>query len=154
MIVVSDTSAISALLRIGRTDILQTLFGVVIIPPAVRDELLRTHDDLPDFLSIREPVNHSAVVDLLRRVDPGEAEAIILAKEIKADFLLIDEKLGRTVATQQGVRVVGLLGVLGVAKRAGLVTSLRECVEELQRTARFRISDAVKEAVFRKFGEM
>jgi predicted nucleic acid-binding protein len=153
VIVVSDTSAISALLHIGRIEILQVLFGTVIIPPEVRKELLRTHQDLPELLNVREPVEHAAVEDLLKQVDAGEAEAIVLAKEIEADFLLIDEKLGRAVAVRQGVRVVGLLGVLGAAKQRGLIASLRETIEELQREAKFRVSEAVKEAVYRQFDE-
>lgn len=153
MIVVSDTSSISALIHIERVEILRTLYDTVVIPTAVRDELYRGHAQIPGFLEIQEPQDATTVSRLMQRVDPGEAQAIALAHELKADFLLIDEKLGRAVAQERGVRVVGLLGVLSVAKSRGLIDSLRQVVEELETKARFRISEAVKQAAFAHCGE-
>lgn len=95
MIVVSDTSCISNLLTIGHAHLLNELFGEVIIPPAVEDELQRFHSDLPDFLRRVAPRDSALLSRLAVEVDIGEAEAICVARELHADRLLIDEKLGR-----------------------------------------------------------
>ena len=153
MIVVSDTSSISALLHIKRIEILQVLYETIVIPTAVRDELQRGHAQIPNFLEVRDPQDGTTVTRLMERVDGGEAAAIVLARELRADFLLIDEKLGRAIAIEHGVPVVGLLGVLCVAKSRRLIESLQTVVEELETKARFRLGAAVKQAVFEQYGE-
>ncbi|MEX1028175.1 MAG: hypothetical protein WD049_09250 [Candidatus Paceibacterota bacterium] len=79
MIVVSDTSPVTALLQVGRGSLLPTLFDEVLIPPAVQAELLRFHQVLPDYLQVRAVQNEQAVVGLCQELDRGEAEAIVLA---------------------------------------------------------------------------
>ena len=153
MIVVSDTSIITSLIHIGREHLLSDLHGAVLIPPAVHQELLRTHARIPAFLEVR-PVNDLLMVARLKvELDLGEAEAIVLAKEAKADLLLIDEKLGRLVAVREGLRISGLLGLCVDAKRIGKIASLRELVQKLELEAGFRVSRAVKEQAFLLAGE-
>lgn len=153
MIVVSDTSVITSLIRVGRERLLQQLHGVVLIPEAVRQELMRAHSRIPKFLEIRQAVDRRFVARLEVELDLGEAEAIVLAKEAKADLLLIDEKLGRQIALREGLRVAGLLGVIIEAKQRGLIDSVRELVDRLESAAGFRVSDAVREEAFRLAGE-
>jgi len=119
MIVVSDTSPITALLGIGEAELLPKLFGEVIIPEAVRDELLRGHDALPSWLRVEAVGNRDEALRLAELVDRGEAEAIELAKELRADRLLIDERKGRRLAEQESVPVIGLVGVVLLAKTKG-----------------------------------
>jgi uncharacterized protein len=83
MIVVSDTSCISNLLTIGKADLLEKLFGEVIIPPAVEKELRRYHSAIPVFLKVVAPARIDLVARLSRELDSGEAEAISLACELK-----------------------------------------------------------------------
>lgn len=97
MIVVSDTSPVTTLIQIGKVDLLQKLYGEVLLPEAVRDELSLTHKSLPDFFRCVPVLNHGAVKKLLEELNAGEAEAIVLAKEKHADVLLIDEIEGREV---------------------------------------------------------
>lgn len=153
MIVVSDTSAITSLIQVGRVELLAHLYGEIFIPEAVQMELLRTHLTLPKFIRSRGPANQSEVRRLSTELDLGEAEAIILAKEIGADYLLIDESDGRRVAIREGVRVVGLLGALLEAKERGYLGSVRELTGELEAIAGFRVAEAVKRIVFREAGE-
>lgn len=153
MIVVSDTSVITSLIHIEREYLLAELHGQVLIPPAVRAELLRTHFKIPDFIEVRPVHDLALVAKLQRQLDSGEAEAIVLAKETKADLLLIDEKLGRQIAESEGLRISGLLGLCVDAKRAGKISSLRELVQKLEIEAGFRISLAVKEKAFTLAGE-
>ena len=153
MIVVSDTSPLTSLLRIGREHLLCELYGSVIIPAAVERELRCSHSDLPAFLKIITPQDKAAVERLAREIDLGEAEAITVAKEREADALLIDDKRGRRVALREGVPIVGLLGVLIVARKKNLIDSLRQVIEELEDKADFRLASELKLQALRVVGE-
>ena len=135
MIVVSDPSPLTALLTIGAADLLPTLFGEVIIPQAVRGELLRNHHHLPAWLRFESVRNQAQADNYAQTVDAGEAEAIELAKELHADRLLIDERKGRKLAVQEGVPVIGLLGVVLLAKRRQLIPSARALLKRLEQDA-------------------
>ena len=153
MIVVSDTSPLTALLRIGAADLLPKLFSVVVIPEAVKRELQRTHADLPSWLRV-EPVRHSELVHrYLQTVDVGEAEAIALATELHADRLLIDERKGRRLAAEEGVPVIGLLGVTLLAKRRALIPSARVFLDRLDKEAGIYLAQAVREAALKTVRE-
>ena len=153
MIVVSDTSPLSALLAVGQADILLKLFDVVIIPEAVRTELSRAHPDLPEWLRSEAIKHHAEVTRLRHTVDLGEAEAIELAKELRADRLLIDERKGRNLAAREGVPVIGLPGVVLLAKRRRLIPSARDFVEQLQAASGIYLADELKNEAFRTVGE-
>lgn len=98
MIVVSDTSSITALITIQQIDLLRQLYGEVKIPPAVAEELLAYHTELPSSIQTVPVSDIPLLSELNRQLDRGEAEAIVLAKELHADLLLIDEALGREAA--------------------------------------------------------
>lgn len=153
MIVVSDTSCITNLIAIGRAHLLADVFGRVIIPSAVRDELLVEHEDLPAFIEVQTVKDAAAVFAILSdEIDLGEAEAVILAEELNADVLLIDESAGRALAAQRGLRIVGVLGVFREAKARGFVSEIRPDVDALQARG-FWISPALRERVLRDLGE-
>jgi uncharacterized protein len=154
MIVVSDTSAITALLQIGQAGLLEKLYYQILIPEAVRDELLKNHLSLPAFLQYTKVVNFAEVQRLLVEIDLGEAEAIVLAKETHADLLLIDELAGRRVARREGLRFVGLMGVLVQAKQKQFIKSVRELTTKLELVADFHLSEEIKSIAFRKAGEL
>lgn len=154
MIVVSDTSAITALLQIGQAGLLEKLYHQILIPEAVRDELLKNHPVLPLFLHCAPVANVAEVKRLLAEIDLGEAEAIVLAKETHADFLLIDELAGRRVAQREGLRFIGLMGVLVQAKQKHFIKSVRELTAELERVADFHLSEEIKSIAYRKAGEL
>jgi predicted nucleic acid-binding protein len=153
MIVVSDTSPVTALLTVGEVRILPTLFGEVIVPEAVRDELLRNHAFLPSWLKVEKVENLAEVARFSQTVDAGEAEAIELAREIKADRLLIDERKGRRLAAQEGVPIIGLLGVILLAKRRGLIVSARALLRRLDYEAGMYLSEDVRDEALRTVGE-
>ena len=154
MIVVSDTSSVSALLRIGQGELLQKLYGEVLIPEAVQRELLIYFPALPVFLSCRPVKNSAAVRRFCMELDLGEAEALVLAREAGADFLLMDESLGREVAVREGIALIGLLGVLVQAKRAGLLDSVSGLIHRIETEANFRVSVALRESILKQANEL
>ena len=122
MIVISDTTPIISLIKAGQLQLLETLFGKVMIPEAVYQELtdnisFSKEADIvrcSSFIQVRK-VNESGAVNVLRRVaglDAGESEAIIMAEETGSDILLIDERKGRRVAKQMGFVITGTVGIL------------------------------------------
>ena len=86
MIVVSDTSPLTALITIQQIDLLQQLYGEVKIPPAVAEELLAYHTAIPSFIQIVPVQEIPLLAELNRQLDRGEAEAIVLAKELVLTF--------------------------------------------------------------------
>ena len=147
MIIVSDTSPISNLLRIGQLPLLQVLYGSIVIPESVYEEIraLESFGIDTSWLGNTEwitiqPVGNKAFVESLKNeLDPGEAEAIALAIELKADRLLIDERLGRQVAQRFSLKVTGLLGVLVAAKQDRLIAELKPILDDLILQAKFRV---------------
>ena len=136
MIVISDTSAISNLLQIGRIEILKSLYGKIYISPAVQRELYLYGDhseqiEKLDWVEIKYPKNQKLVQQLLKDLDLGESESIVLAIEENANYLIIDEYLGRKIAHSMNVKVVGILGVLILAKQEGLLPEIRSSIESL-----------------------
>ena len=118
MLIVSDTSPILNLVAVERLELLKDLYGSIVIPPAVSAEL---HDNgtflTMDWIQVVEPANRAAVEALHTELDAGESEAIVLAQQLNASLLLIDERLGRRAAAQLGLDVTGLLGILAEAKK-------------------------------------
>lgn len=162
MIVVSDTSALSALFLIGQLDLLPSLYGQVVVPPAVMREILQleiqfSHDisglKNAAWLSVI-PVSDIKKVRAYQQVlDEGESEAIVLIVEISADLLLIDEIRGRKVAQSEGIPHTGVLGVLLSAKSKGLVDVVRPILDKLRTETNFRISKKLYDFVLQQAGE-
>ncbi|MGJ3246845.1 MAG: DUF3368 domain-containing protein [Elainellaceae cyanobacterium] len=161
MIIISNTSPISNLLRIGQLPLLKQLYERVIIPESVYEEIraLETFGIdtswLPhtDWIVIQTVYNQALAKELKDQLDPGEADAIALAIELKADRLLIDERLGRQVAQQHGLRVTGLLGVLVAAKQNNLISELKPILDELIFRSKFRVHPDLYEQILQDVGE-
>jgi predicted nucleic acid-binding protein len=128
MIVIADTSPLHYLILLEHAEVLQHLYGCVIIPEAVVRELQaqRTPPVVrqwittpPEWLQIRKIV--APPDPPLAKLDPGEREAIALAEALRADALIIDEKMGRREAERRKLRVIGTVRVLDDAAEAGLV---------------------------------
>jgi predicted nucleic acid-binding protein len=153
MIVVSDTSPITALLRVGAEGLLTRLFTEVVIPSAVRDELLRSHSPLPPWLRVEVVQNLDQARQYARVVDIGEAEAIELALELHADRLLIDDRKGRQLAAKEGIPVIGLLGVVLLSKRRNLIPSARILLDQIEREAGMYLDRDLKESALKTVDE-
>lgn len=148
MIIVSNSGPLIALARIHHVFLLQRLYGHLLIPPAVHQEVTGLRPDLPGATEVRHApwieiadVSDQIAVSLLReRLDAGESEAIVLALERQADILLIDEARGRRIAQAKGLVHVGTIGILVLAKRQGLIEQVTPVLEQLIASG-FRMDD-------------
>ena len=149
MIIVSDTTPISELAKVGRLHLLADLFGTVIIPPQVFEELSAGNHPAAavvsqlDWLDIRE-VDATSTQSLmqLNNLDLGESAAIILAEALKAEQLLIDERAARKVARSRNLPVIGTVGLLILAKQRGLIESVKTELNALMSNG-MRLSEQV-----------
>jgi predicted nucleic acid-binding protein len=148
MIIVSDTTPISELAKVDHLDLLPKLFGKVVIPQGVFDELqvgehpaAKLVQDL-SWLQVLTVDNQQLVRELQQsfKLDLGESEAIALAEEIGASQLLIDERAARKVAIARKLPLIGTVGILLLAKRQGLLDSVKDVLDEMQAQG-MRISD-------------
>ncbi len=161
MIVVSNTSPVTNLAAIGQLDMLRQLYTTVLIPQAVYGELTFGGGSQPGgqevptlpWIEARHVADRVLVTALQIELDPGEAEAIALAVEMKADLLLLDERRGRMVASRLGLRFVGLLGVLNEAKQQGYLSAVKPLLEDLVSKAGFWVSPRLYARVLQAAGE-
>lgn len=152
MLVISDTSPLSALLLAGRESLLKQMFERVVIPPAVEKELLRAHAGLPAWLEILSPPDIPSSVSEAG-LDPGETEAISLALELRPDAILMDERLGRRLAARHGLKVTGLLGLLVMARQKYLIEEVRPLIHEMIEKGSCWFDQALLETVCNSVGE-
>jgi predicted nucleic acid-binding protein len=153
MIVVSNTSPLTNLAAIGLFDLLQYLYAEIHIADGVWNELNAQGKRWPGADNVatatwvrRHSVRNIALVKALQRdLDQGEAESIVLALELNATLLLLDEKEGRHIAERLGLRVLGVVGVLLEAKTKGAINHIRPYLDALRQTAGFLLSDSVYE---------
>lgn len=162
MIVVSDTSPITNLAAVGLLELLNQLYNRVIIPQAVYDEMVALGYSVPGTVEVqtmpwfvvRSVSDRQQVNELQRDLDLGEAEAIVLALELDADLLLIDEKRGRELASILRInKITGLLGILLEAKKNQLIPEIKPIMDWLISQNKFRISDRLYNTVLEAAGE-
>jgi predicted nucleic acid-binding protein len=159
VIVVSDASPLITLAGVGQLHLLHALYGEVLIPSAIWDEVV--HDGRPgvqDVLSatwirIVQVAQDSYLMALQTDLDDGEAEALALAADVKADVVLLDERRGREVALWMGFRVIGAAGVLVQAKAHGLLAEIRPVLDEMLKVTQFRLARHLYDALLRDAGE-
>jgi predicted nucleic acid-binding protein len=146
VIVVADSTPLRYLILIGHTHVLPALYGRVIIPPAVISELSQERtpevvrswlSNTPDWLSVQVP--SWPLLSLDSSLGLGEREAIVLAEELTADALLMDDRDARQEAERRNLPVLGTLRVLADAAEHG-VADLTTAFERLRET-NFRASD-------------
>lgn len=153
MIVISDNSALSCLAEMGELDLLRRLYGKVIVTESIRREasherapegLKRLFANLPEWISVVE--DEVSFLEETGALDAGEASAITLAWRHRSNSLLIlDEKRGRKVATNLGLRITGTAGLLTDAAAAGFI-DFDDAFQSLSRTG-FRLSPQVVECL-------
>ncbi|MGB7519837.1 MAG: DUF3368 domain-containing protein [Spirulinaceae cyanobacterium] len=135
----SDTTPISELTKVGHLNLLHDLFGQVVITQEVYSELTTGNHPATrivpqvNWLEIREVADSQQirVLQLQSNLDLGEVSAIILAEELEADQLLIDERAARQVALARHLPVIGTVGILILAKQRGFLESVKTILDAM-----------------------
>lgn len=157
--VVSNTTPILSFMKLNRLDILEKIYKEIIIPEAVYQELekgkSKYYIDISneDWIKIFKVKNKNLIGQLEKDLDKGEGEAIALSLEISADLLLIDEKLGRKVAKEKGIKISGTIGVLLKAKKKGIIKDVKPLIYELIEKGNYYKETFIK-LVLKHAGEM
>ncbi len=138
-VVISDTSALIALSKIGRLEILHDVFGEITISEVVAQEF---GDTLPSWFKIVDVKFHEFFRKLEKQLDKGEASVIALALEHPGSLLIIDEIKGRKIALAQKLEIIGTIGLLILAEKKGVIDNPLEIAGELIQNG-FRLSDDI-----------
>ena len=151
-VVVADASVLIALAQIGQLSLLERLYAEVVIPPAVQSEVAPSVPTLPPWIhthTLHRPLDSRVAHAAL---DAGETEAISLALETRAQWVILDDLQARRLAKDLGLAVVGTAGVLFAAKQRGFIAAVRPPLDAL-RAAGFRLRRDVYEEILKAAGE-
>lgn len=159
--IISNTTPLINFAEIGRMEVLEIMYGTLVIPPAVARELSAKSLLFPQtarvpslpFMKTNAPENQLLVKSLTTRVHPGEAECLALAIEYPGSLLLLDDLGAREIAASHGLLYTGTLGCLVEAKKRGLIPEIATVIQDLKTKARFWISDHLEQRVLRDAGE-
>lgn len=143
--IISDTSCLILLEKIGELNILNKLFGNITTTIEVAEEF---GQPLPTWIEIKEPVNKNYQTIIEASVDKGEASAIALAIELDDCLLIIDDLKGRKFAHQLGLTIIGTIGVIVDAKLAGIIPTVKPILSKIKST-NFRITQQLEELILK-----
>jgi len=155
MKVVCNSSALIALARINRLDILEKGVKTLNVPSFVYEEIVIQGAGRPGAEEIKEAkwiekrdvIDHEFVMSLNTILARGESEAIALAKEIKADLIILDDEKARKVAMSEGLRITGLLAFLVQAKEKNLIKRVKPLIDTLRSKGFFIDEDLYKDII-------
>ncbi len=161
--IVSDASPIMNLAAVGRLDLLHKLGGTILIPEAVREEIVRGRGlpgarevETQQWIVTRHVEDRTRVALLSAELDDGEAEAIALALQLRAvgqqPRVVMDERFGRAVCGRLGIECIGVVGVLIAAKRREVLGEIGPVLNALRKHG-FRLEDRIVEQALRSVGE-
>lgn len=157
MPVVADSSPLIYLSRVGVLHVLNSLFGEIIVPRAVWEEVVDRRPSAPGNDALRQASWLRVADNPLRQenlgLDAGETAAILVAESLRADLLLVDERVGRKVAQERGLTVRGTLGVLVQARQANVLPALKPVLEALVNEG-FRIAPVLVREALLHVGEL
>ena len=150
MKVVTNSTPLIELSKINRLELLREIYGSIYIPEEVYTEVVVNGVGKPgaaeveaaDWIFCQSVTSRDQVFILHNQtlIDLGECGAIVLAQEIKADRIIIDDRVARQVAMIKGLSVIGTVGVLRVAKAQRIIPTVKPILDDL-RSHGTRISD-------------
>ena len=144
MKVVIDTSVLIALSRIGKLDLLRNLYTLVLAPRAVAEEY---GEPLPEWIKVLDVKNKQLVRALLEYLHRGEAEAITLAIEAEANIVILDDKKARSIARRLGLKIIGTVGILVLAKKQKLLDDIEAEINRLLQKSFYLSQDVTTKAL-------
>lgn len=155
-IVVINTTPLIALADVGLLDLLHKLFGEVYIPQAVLHEIksepARSQVRASDWIRVEKIKHESNKAMFKAKLHSGEVEVMILAEELGADLLIMDDNAAKKTAKFMGFDVAGTLGILVTAKENGYIDNVKSIMARMSEDGMY-ISDNVKNTVLRMAGE-
>lgn len=155
MLIVSDSSALIALGRIKLLNILEGLYGKIIIPEAVQKEVKNSNEKnaISEKWIISKNVKDKLAVNILGgRLGKGESEVIALGLELESDLLILDEKAARNTAALLGLKFTGTVGILIAAKQKKLIKQVKPYLDSLAQRG-FYLSERLYGETIRIAGE-
>ena len=141
MIVVTDSTPIISLAKIDKLHLLRDIFGKIYVPSAVYEEIVVKGKDRPgckeikeaQWVASKEVSNITSQKHLLSHLDQGEAEVILLADELNADLVIMDERKGYEVlANLLNIKVIGTIAILSMAKDLGLIENIKPYLDKMK----------------------
>lgn len=158
--VIVNSTPLIVLCKIGRLDILQKLYGVIVIPQAVFYEITAKEDSACRQISEQEWIHVEGISDqsdkkmYKAKLHNGEVEVMILAQEKpEADLVIIDDNAAKKTAKYLGLTVTGTIGVLLKAKKAGVIEKAAPVIEEMKKRG-FYISRELERMVLEQADEL
>lgn len=148
-IIITDTSCLIILDKIGAFNILHQAFKNIITTPEIQQEF---GSELPQWIKIKSVKDTTLKEVFEETVDPGEASAIALAMETSNAILIIDDLKGRKLASRMALNFMGTIGLLVKAKEYGVIPAVKPHIEKIQATD-FRISSSLVDLVLERTGE-
>lgn len=160
MKVVCDSTVLIGLSKIGKIELLKEVYKEVYIPEAVFTEIVGKGKEKPGVKEVEDAkwIHKKAVKDkltieiLAAEMGRGEAEVLVLGKELNADWLIVDDERARVAAVSAKFQIIGLAGILLLAKQLNLISSVKPLFDELQNKG-FRLSDEIRREILKKAGE-
>lgn len=138
MTIVSNSSCLIILDKLGKLDILEKLYTKIVIPTAVKNEVFK-YKEKPNWIEVVEITQPVVPKILEKSLGSGESEAISLCLELNADMLIIDDLPARRIAHELGIKITGVIGILLMAKKEGLISKINNLLDEMLKHD-FRIS--------------
>jgi len=148
-IIISDTSCLIILNKIGELYLLRQLYNTVTI---TEDILLEYGEQLPDWIEVQQAKDQFRQQLLEMQIDKGEASAIALALETEDNIVILDDWKARKLAERLGLSVTGTLGVIIKAKKSGLIASIKPYLDKIRET-NFRISEELEQIALKEANE-
>jgi predicted nucleic acid-binding protein len=137
--IISDTTCLVILEKIGKLEILQLLYKEVLITTEISKEFRKK---LPNWIKIQDPTNADVYRNFSEIVDAGEASAITLSIEIGDCILILDDLKARKLAHELNLRYTGTIGILLLAKNKGLIDKMDEIIDKIH-DSDFRLSKSL-----------
>ncbi len=154
MLVVCDTNIIIDFSKINLLYLLKDVFGNVIVAHEVKDELLAGEEPgtaessiisaLDEWIKVKDVENRLAVESLEVHMGTGEAASIVLFRQTKADILAVNDLKARGIAQSMGMKVIGTLGILRIAKDRGLLKQIKPQLDALRKAGAYISNDLCK----------
>ncbi len=148
-VIISDTSCLIILSKIGELNLLERTYGKVLTTPEVAAEY---GDPLPNWIELKNVRDKNRQKLLALQIDNGEASAIALAIEVKDSVLIMDDYKARKVAIKLGLEITGTIGVIVKAKLSGKIKSVKPYLDKIRKT-NFYLSKQLEDQAIKEAGE-